>query len=61
MLIVLSSTFSASLLVLEVVDGSTMVSACRSLDWLWMTSFTESSISDSSMAALMRSLQRLST
>jgi hypothetical protein len=61
MLMVLSSTFSASLLVLAVVDGSTMVSAWRSLAWFWMTSFTESSISDSSMAAPMRSPQRLST
>lgn len=51
MLIVLSSTFSASLLLLAVVDGSTMVSACRSLAWFWMTSFTESSISESNIAA----------
>ena len=42
MLMVLSSTFSASLLVLSVVDGRTMVSACWSCVWFWITSFTES-------------------
>ena len=57
----LSSTFSASLLVLDVVDGRTMVSPCTSLAWFWMTSCTASLISDTSIAAPMRSGQRLST
>lgn len=64
MLIILSRTFSASLLALAVVEGSRIVLVwpllSLGLGWFWMIC-TESLISETSIAAPRRSSQRLST